>query len=410
MPNVRMPMACLLILTALAAVNGQLHALDASKNGAVDLDDNEIEEKYITKILEEAAKYRIRKSHYTADPADEKEAAAYLSQAKAVLVDGANQPLEDSWHWLSPRWWLFSPSPVWRSGWLAQDGFLAHSYASVAGDLLSVELESYAKRGAIADLHDALFRMWFYLPDYPEMPRVMDLALVAAEKVQDFRKSVHLEEENPGRVIQIEGESALMDVNKLFRFLVLHGDRESVAPRAAIGLARALLRSGDKDNLYLARREYERFCETYPSHELVFTALCERALSYLVAYKGNNYDVGVLISAATIIDQAEIESKGRPENVLTVAAYRKRIRSWHQDRDLEVARWYRDRVILGLSWLMCPGTADDSWHGGARFYYREVIRRDSGSDQARIAFRELNQLSLPTANELGTDLAPPAKP
>jgi hypothetical protein len=59
---------------------------------------------------------------------------------------------------------------------------------------------------------------------------------------------------------------------------------------------------------------------------------------------------------------------------------------------------------------MCPGTADDSWHGGARFYYREVIRRDSGSDQARIAFRELNELSLPTASELGTDLKPPAKP
>jgi hypothetical protein len=410
MPTVRVPMACLLILVAMTAATGHLHALDASKNGATDLDDNEIEEKYVTKILEDAAKYRIKKSHYVADPAAEVMAAAYLKQAKAVLVDGADQPLENSWHWFSPRWWLFTPSPVWRSGWLAHDGFALFPYSTVAGDLLSTELESYAKRGAIPDLHDVLFTMWFYLPDYPDLPRVMDLSLTAAEKVQDFRKSVHLEEDSPSQVIQIEGESALMDVNKLFRFLVLHGDRETIAPRAAIGLARALLRSGDKDNLYLARREYERFCETYPTHELVFTALCERALSYLVAYKGNNYDVGVLISAATIIDQAEIESKGKPENVETVAAYRKRIRSWHQDRDLEVARWYRDRVLLGLAWLMCPGTADDSWHGGARFYYREVIRRDSGSEQARIAFRELNELSLPTANELGTDLKPPAKP
>jgi len=410
MPTVRLPMACLLILAALAAINGRLQALDASKNGAVDLDDTEIEEKYVTKILEEAAKYRLKKSHYLADPADEQAAAAYLSQAKAVLVDGADQPLESSWHWLAPRWWIFSPSPVWRSGWLAHDGFKYYPYAAVAGDLMSLELESFAKRDDISDLHDMLFKMWFYLPDYPDLPRVMELALVTAEKVQDFRKSVHLEEDSPSQVIQIEGESALQDVNQLFRFLVLRGDRETIAPRAAIGLARALLRSGDKDNLYLARREYERFCETYPTHELVFTALCERALSYLVAYKGNNYDVGVLISAATIIDQAEIESKGRPENVLTVAAYRKRIRSWHQDRDLEVARWYRDRVRLGLAWLMCPGTADDSWHGGARFYYREVIRRDSGSEQARIAFRELNDLSLPTANELGTELKPPAKP
>jgi hypothetical protein len=59
---------------------------------------------------------------------------------------------------------------------------------------------------------------------------------------------------------------------------------------------------------------------------------------------------------------------------------------------------------------MCPGIINDSWDVASRFYYREVVRRDSGSEQARIAFRELNELSPPTPGELGTDLHPPAKP
>ena len=412
MPTLRVPSVLLMLCAAMVLNGGHLLALDAagSKNATADLDDNEIEDKYVTRVLEEAAQYRLKRSNYVRSAADEQAAATYLAQAKAVLADGKPQPLERDLHWWSPRWWFFTPPQTFRAGWLAHDGFTAYPYAKVAGDLLSLELGTYAARGAISELHDTLFIMWFYLPDYPDLSRIMDLCLIAGEKVQDFQKSVHLESDSPGEVIQISGETALQDVNKLFRFLVLHGDRESIAPRAAIGLARALLRSGNKDDLYQARREYEHFCETYPTNELVFTALCERALSYLVSYKGNNYDVGVLISAASIIDQAEIESRGKPENVALVAAYRKRIRSWHQDRDLEVARWYHDRIMAGLAWLMCPGTANGSWDLASRFYYREVIRRDSGSEQARVAFRELNALTPPTPSELGTDLHPPAKP
>jgi hypothetical protein len=193
--------------------------------------------------------------------------------------------------------------------------------------------------------------------------------------------------------------------------MVLHGDRDSIAPRSALGLARALLRTGDKEELWLARREYERFCETYPTHPLIFAALCERALSYLVSYRGAKYEVGVLFSAAGIIDQAEIEAKGDPAKTKTVEAYRKRIRFWLQDRDLDVARWYRDRVIPGLGWLMSPtGIADDGWLKASRYFYREVVRRDSSSPQARNAARELEELPPPSADELGKPLTPAPVP
>ena len=61
----------------------------------------------------------------------------------------------------------------------------------------------------------------------------------------------------------------------------------------------------------------------------------------LIAYKGEDYDIGSLQLANAIIDQAEIETRGDKERSDTVQAYRKRIRAWLQDRDLSVARWYR---------------------------------------------------------------------
>ena len=229
-------------------------------------------------------------------------------------------------------------------------------------------------------MNNRLYELWYYIPDYNNMPATMLEVMDATERTQNFTAAIDLEAEDPRDVIRLGSSSFSSEINRLFSFMELHGDRIEIAPRAAIGLARSLLRSGDKDDIFLARREYEKFCETYPTHSLVFTALCERALSYLVSYRGQHY-------------------------------YRKRIRGWHQGRDLAVARWYRDRVTPGLAWLATPkGHSNRPWLPASRYYYREVIRRDSGSEDGRTAQRELAELPLPTAAELGNPQPLPPAP
>ena len=104
-----------------------------------------------------------------------------------------------------------------------------------------------------------------------------------------------------------------------------------IAPRAALGLARGQLLAGGKEDIFAARRAYEQFLEQYPNNSLTFTAICEYALSYLISYRGENYDLGALVLANAIIDQAEIETRGDAAKVAIVQAYRKRIRGWLQD-------------------------------------------------------------------------------
>lgn len=408
-----MPVRLTLRLFCLLLVVAGLPAVDAAKqNPAAQVDSSEIEERYITRIQEQAADYRLARSRALVSSESEALAAEYARQSQAILDTGESQPLESASHWLSPQWWFVSPSAARRAQWLAEDGFDEVPYTRAAGELLALQVRALAKRGSITGVHNALYRLWFFIPDYDKMPAVMDAAMDAAEREQNFTAAIDLEANDPREVINVDSNSALGEINRLFHFMVLHGDRVEIAPRAAIGLARALLRSGDRDDIYFARREYERFCETYPNHALVFTALCERALSYLISYRGEHYDVGSLISAASVIDQAEIEANGEPERIRLVEAYRKRIRSWHQDRDLQVARWYADRKIPGLAWLASPkAETDRPWHQAARYYYREVIRRDSGSDQGRAAARELAELPVPGAGELGAPQPlPPAAP
>jgi hypothetical protein len=400
--NLRRVLFLLTVLTAL------LPALDAAKqNPAAKVDESEIESRYVTRVQEKAAAYRLERSQTVVNEADEQLAKEYARQAAAILENGEPQPLESLSHWLSPQWWFTNPSNYRRAQWLAEDGFDAVPYTRSAGELLALQIKALARRGQISGVHNVLYQLWFYIPDYDRMPEIMETAMDVAERQQNFTSAIDLEAHDPRDVIKLDGNSLLGEINRLFHFLELHGDRVQIAPRAAIGLARSLLRGGDRDDLFVARREYEKFCENYPTHPLVFTALCERALSYLVSYRGENYDVGSLISAAAIIDQAEIEANGDPGSIRIVEAYRVRIRSWHQDRDLQVARWYAERKITGLSWLASPkGESDRMWYQSARYYYREVIRRDSGSEPGRAAARELAELPLPSANELGTPLPP----
>jgi hypothetical protein len=385
-------------------------AFDATQNQTANVSDSDIETRYVTRVREKAADYRLARTHALVSEAQQQSAAEYVRQAHRMLESGEAQELESAWHWAAPQWWFVNPSRERRAMWLGSDGFNAYPYANAAGDLLAIQVIANARRGNIPDMHNRLYELWYYIPDYDNMPSVMFEVMDATERTQNFTALIDLEAEDPRQVIRLDGASFASEINRVFSFMERNGDRVDIAPRAAIGLARSLLRSGDKDDIFLARREYEKFCETYPSHSLIFTALCERALSYLVSYRGQHYDVGVLISAAAVIDQAEIEAAGDPEKIKIVEAYRKRIRAWHQGRDLAVARWYRERVTPGLGWLAAPkGQTSRPWLTASRYYYREVIRRDSGSQAGRDAQRELAELPLPTASELGAPqpLPPP---
>jgi hypothetical protein len=345
------------------------------------LSDEESDLKKFREIMEEAAEYRVGRLSATPEQLSAEGADRYLAEARDLLARG---------HEIRARW---------RAG----SGVDDHPYAPQFGDLLRTRLEGYAVGGNLSGVYDTLLKLWLFLPDWPGTEEAMRRAAEVAELEQDFVAAIDLDADDPSKVVAIDGSALLADsgTSALFRFLARHGDRATVAPRAALGLARAQLISGSRDAIFEARTAYEKFLDDYPaSPEYTFTAICEYALSYLVTYRGSSYDMGALVMANTIIDQAEIETRGDPERVRTVQAYRKRIRAWMQDRDLTVARWYRDRGQPGyLRWLREPAGLI-SWSDGARMFYDSVIARDPASPQARDAERERAELPAKVAREV----------
>ncbi len=349
-------------------------------------DENEQEAKALADLQKKAAEYFRNRARAPESQRNDAEAKRYLDMARLRLTTG---------HEIKARWW-------------AEDAFDEFPYSKYAGDALRMGLEGAAVQGNMGQVREKLQMLWLFIPDYPGLGEAMERAMSVAEDVQDFSKSVNLAAEKPSEVISIEGRSQLTDTqtNRLLRFLALHGDRETIAPRAALGLARGLLLNGGKDERYEARRAYEKFLEDYPATYLTFNAICEYALSYLVAYRGDEYDIGSLIMANAIIDQAEIETRGDPARAETVRAYRARIRAWHQDRDLAVARWFVARGTPWLfRWLKKPPELL-SWDDGARYYFREVIKRDATSPQGRNAERELTSVPQTRPDTLGSSQQP----
>jgi hypothetical protein len=97
---------------------------------------------------------------------------------------------------------------------------------------------------------------------------------------------------------------------------------------------------------------------------------------------------------------AELEVGGDPARAARVAAYRKRIGAWIQDRDLSVAQWYASRTRpWWLGWLKRP-TELKSPDDGARYYARQVIARDRTAPQSGAAQELLDRLP-PPPNLLG---------
>jgi hypothetical protein len=340
-------------------------------------DEAEAEAKDYADRMADAAEYQRNRATAPPEAFDDGVALEYLARARTLLITG---------HEI-------------RARWKAENGFDEVPYSRYAGDLVRMGLEGAAVQGNLGEVRSKLFILWLYFPDYPGMGEAMERALGACEDFQDFASAVHLEEDDPAKVIDLEGRTVFNshESSRLLNFLALHGDRAGVAPRAALAMARELLLSGNKEDLFTARRAYEKFLEDYPATDLTFTALCEYALSHLVAYRGNHYDVGTLVFAAALIDQAEIETRGDAERTRVVQAFRRRIRSWHQDRDLAVARWYVARGVPALfAWLTMPSGLND-WAAGARTFYRETRDRDPTSKQGLAADRELVDLPAPPA-------------
>jgi len=349
---------------------------------------------YVKEIEEKAARFRIERAKSKLSAADEIEALRLVTEARAELAAKHEK----------------------KARKLAEQVIDNHPYSKAAPAAQHVMVAAYAEKERIGSMRIALSTLWWYYPEYDQLGSAMLTALDAAERAQGFTARIDLDAEDPQKVISLEGATYLDETNQLFAFLAQHGDREAVAPRAQLGFARARLLKSDTRFLGISPESiqetysaYEGFLSRWPDHTLTFTALCELALSRLITYRGDKFDVGALDAAVRLIDQAEQETRNDPERTRLVQAYRKRIRLWHQARDLEVARWYHHRKSPAfLAWLRDPSPTD--YTEAARHYYREVIRRDASSELARIAERALATLPAPRQESFGSELLKPAKP
>jgi len=329
---------------------------------------SELEQSYRERRRELAADYRIQRARvYPTLP------ASYHHKAEQALT------LTRS---------LLAERRVRRARELAEQAYRDYQYSDAAAALMHQRLRSLL---GVGDLHNArrvLIDLWERHPDYDGISTALDEALLIAELVQQRAPAFNLAAAHPDEVIIEERIGDLSRTDPLFRFLAQHGDRHRVAPRAALGLARSLLLRGRSHRRMLvdARIAYDEFFERYPQSDLVFTALVEQAVSYLLAYRGDHYDVGVLITAAGIIQQAEFYAREDPRRLAIVDRFRSLIRRWHQERDLQVARWYSDRGEIPAS----------------RLYYGEVIERDNTAPIAATARRERAALPAPDNERLGT--------
>lgn len=353
------------------------------------LDAEEQEERRIQSFMRDAAEFRLARAASVPDALQDALAAAGLAEAQDMLAHGGR-----AWYHL----WMVARET--RARWIAEETLEDHPTTTAAGEILHFilicRLEQQQVRGSL----DALQRLWFYTPDHARLGEAMMAVLTMAEGLQQFEAKVDLEAEDPRQVVQIDGRGFVFDLDDVFRFLARHGDRETVAPRAALALARSLLLSGDNDDRWLARRAYEDFVERFPDSSLVFDAVLEQALSHLITYKGADYDVGALLDARDLVDVAELEVGGDPARAARVAAYRKRIGAWIQDRDLSVAQWYAARTRpWWLGWLKRP-TELKNPDDGARYYARQVIARDRTAPQSGAAQELLDRLP-PPPNLLG---------
>ena len=258
-------------------------------------------------------------------------------------------------------------------------------YSTYAAHFLHAHIKGFLPRYLPAELkhkiyaariHARLSDLWLRFPDYEGMRMAFDDVLEAAEIIRTTGTVIDVHAETIQEAIKREWGLHLNAALDLFTFLETNGDKHNIAPRASMGIARIYLIQGTSDprKLFMARAKYRQFIARYSTHELVFDALIERAYSHLIAYRGDKYDVGVLIEASYILKQAELYTKENKKNIDLVARLRGLIRRSFQARDFQVAAWYQEK-----------GHQDP-----AIYYYNEVVKRDPNSNIAKDAQRILN--------------------
>jgi hypothetical protein len=99
----------ILVFLGLVMVVAPAPAFDASQNPGAGIGDDEIESRFVTRVQEKAAEYRLARTQALVSEADEKAAADYAQQARLMLETGEPQPLESAWHWFPPQWWFVNP-------------------------------------------------------------------------------------------------------------------------------------------------------------------------------------------------------------------------------------------------------------------------------------------------------------
>ncbi|MDA3961022.1 MAG: hypothetical protein PF961_09545 [Planctomycetota bacterium] len=319
---------------------------------------DELDAKYTARRKELAADYRVERTRIlpTLDSDYHRKAQQQLSRVRELLQE----------HRL----------PEARA--LAENAYEAYPYSYAADDLLHCLVRAYAVSGDLREARMYTLDLWERFPAYEHFRDLLDELLVVAEYVQQRGRLFNFDAETPREVIKDENLGDMLNANYLLFFLMRAGDQHVVAPRATLGLARGMLiQAGtSQDDLIEARLAYDNFLDSYPDSPLVFEALVEQAVSYLLSYRGDRYDMGSLISAKQIIEQADLYTRGDPDRQAVISKFRTLIRRWHQERDLQIANWYEDK----------------GHYGPARHYYNEVIGRDATSKAAAEARRKRAEL------------------
>ena len=370
----RVPLCCAaLFLAWLSPVHAASNGGDVSNKV---LSEDEVELRYITRRRERAANFVLEHAEiYPSLPPEYHAAAqAELERAQRALEMGRYREARK----------------------IAERAHAEFEHSDAAAELLHLQFRSYAATGQLRLAKLLMVDIWERHPGYPGATVMLEEALLVADLVQKTGPLFNLSAITPEEVINRDNRGDLLSSNRVYRFLAVHGDRATIAPRAALGLARASLLRGisTREDLLLARLKYEDFFEDYPDSPLIFDALCEQAVSYLVSYRGDQFDMGVLTTAEGLINQAEVYVQGDTERQRIVREFRALIRRWKQDHDLQVARWYADKGYIDA----------------ARRYYDETIKRDSTSAPAIAAKREQAELPSPEPTGLGTAAPADATP
>ena len=313
-----------------------------------------------------AAEYRLRRAQFKAPEGYDAAAQQRLEEIEALYKHGEYKIARK----LAERSYKSDfPYSIYAAHLL---------HAHIVGFLPRQLPEGQKHRVYAAKIYGRLNDLWLRFPDYEGMRQAFTDVLEAAELIRTTGTVIDVHAETIQEAVKRDWGLHLNAALDLFNFLEVNGDKHHIAPRASMGIARIFLiqGTGDPRKLFMARAKYRQFISRYPNHELVFDALVERAYSHLIAYRGDKYDVGVLIEGAYILRQAELYTDKDQKRIDLITRLRALIRRSFQARDFQVAVWYQEK-----------GHTDP-----AIYYYNEVVKRDPNSKIAKDAQRILAEL------------------